>query len=237
MAVKESNGVPMSTQIWHRLVNFGTNGIKSAGAHIDDLRSVIGANLDCNIAAGQTYKIGGVPFVGGLPAASSAEVATGTSSTVAMTPSTNQKITIIQDQKANTVSGGTFTTGAWKTRDLNTYQVNQIGIAALSSNQFVLPAGTYEFDIACAGTGIDANQCKLYNITDAADALIGNFNYAVALNGPTALCFGVITITGNKTFEIRHYCETTNATVGFGRAAPFTVAYNVYTTVTIRKVA
>ena len=50
---------------------------------------------------------------------------------------------IICDQKDSTTDGGDFTTGAWRTRNLNTEIADPDGIVSISSNQFTLQAGTY----------------------------------------------------------------------------------------------
>jgi len=146
-------------------------------------------------------------------------------------------ITIIQDQKAQNTAGGTFTSGAWRTRDLNTYQVNQIGLAALNANRFVLPAGTYEIAALAAAIAVDYHKLQLYNVTDgAAVSIIGSSNYANATSfQDKAALWGVFTIAANKTFELQHYCSTTKATVGFGIAT--NLATEVYTIVNLRKVA
>ena len=49
----------------------------------------------------------------------------------------------IQDQKPQGTNGGTFTSGAWRTRDLNTVLTNTITGASLADNQITLPAGKY----------------------------------------------------------------------------------------------
>ena len=49
----------------------------------------------------------------------------------------------IQDQKPQGTHGGTFTSGAWRTRDLNTVLTNTITGASLATNQITLPAGKY----------------------------------------------------------------------------------------------
>ena len=43
---------------------------------------------------------------------------------------------IIADVKASNADGGTFTSGAWRTRDLNTEITDPDGIVSIYSNQF-----------------------------------------------------------------------------------------------------
>ena len=47
---------------------------------------------------------------------------------------------VICDQKSNNTDGGTFTSGAWRTRDLNTELCEAEGLVSSSSNQFALSA-------------------------------------------------------------------------------------------------
>lgn len=49
----------------------------------------------------------------------------------------------IQDQKPSGTAAQSITSGAWRTRDLNTVLTNRISGASLSSNAITLPAGTY----------------------------------------------------------------------------------------------
>ncbi len=47
---------------------------------------------------------------------------------------------IIADHKAQNTAGGTFTSGAWRTRDLNTEITDPDGIVSIASDQFTLAA-------------------------------------------------------------------------------------------------
>ena len=54
---------------------------------------------------------------------------------------------LIRDEKASGTTGGTFTSGAWQTRDLNTEVVDTGNHASVATNQITLAAGTYRFRI------------------------------------------------------------------------------------------
>jgi hypothetical protein len=49
----------------------------------------------------------------------------------------------IQDQKTSGTAAQSITSGAWRTRDLNTVITNRITGSSLSTNAITLPAGTY----------------------------------------------------------------------------------------------
>jgi hypothetical protein len=143
----------------------------------------------------------------------------------------------LQDQKAANTAGGTFTSGAWQTRTLNTEVTDTIG-STLSSNQFTLPAGTYDIDAIVPAFTVGLHKAKLYNITDAADTLQGTSASAQASSSvfSYSVVRGRFTIAGTKTFEIRHQCQTTRATDGFGIQSNFSVT-EIYTDVVIKKIA
>jgi hypothetical protein len=150
--------------------------------------------------------------------------------------STGDQIAIIIDEKTDGTSGGTFTSGAWRTRDLNTKLHDDIGIT-LSSNEFTLPAGTYEVRINAPAYRVDYHQARLYNVSDAVVALTGTSEIANdSSNTPThSFITGTFTIASSKTFRVEHDADTTNATSGFGIASSATGVPEVYTQVHIRK--
>lgn len=141
---------------------------------------------------------------------------------------------LLRDEKTAGTDGGTFTSGAWRTRDLNTEMFDTGGIVLLSSNQFTLGAGTYFIQARAPAYCVTFHKAKLYNATDASDVLIGT----VCENNVNSSRFGVsvvtgrFTIAGTKAFEIRHQCSVTEAADGFGRAGGFSVV-EVYTEVEI----
>ena len=74
---------------------------------------------------------------------------------------------IIGDQKSAGTEGGTFTSGAWQTRDLNTEISDPDGIISISSNQFTLAAGTYLVNASAPAHKVNGHQIRLYNTTDS----------------------------------------------------------------------
>ena len=140
---------------------------------------------------------------------------------------------IIADQKSQSTEGGTFTSGAWRTRDLNTEIADPDGIVSISSNQFTLGAGNYLIRWACPSYACGDAQARLYNITDSSVDGISMVNYW-PFDG-LAQGWARLVITGSKTFEIQHRCQSTGSTNGFGGASTF--GTEQYTTVEIYKEA
>ena len=146
------------------------------------------------------------------------------------------KYALLRDEKSNGTVGGTFTAGAFRTRILNTKAVDEIGIT-LSSNQFILPAGTYLIHARAPGFGVSNHVLRLRNITDSTDELIGSAGRATGASGEgDSVILGQFTISATKTFEIQHRCSQTIATFGFGTATGL-AGSEVYTQVALLKVA
>jgi hypothetical protein len=146
-------------------------------------------------------------------------------------------VAVLVDEKAANTTSGTFTSGAWRTRDLNTEVSDPDGIATISSNQFTLGAGTYLICWECPAYRVEHHQSRLYDVTGSAEVEVGMTQYArndriVQNISPGS---AIVAPTANNTYEIQHRGALTFATEGFGRDANFGPEH--YTRVTIWKVA
>ncbi len=145
----------------------------------------------------------------------------------------------IHDEKTTGTSGGTFTSGAWQTRDLNTL-TDPGGHCTLSSNQFTLDEGTYEVQARCPAYHVNWHKARLYNISDSAVELVGSSEYTASTLFVSNASFiaGRLTVpSGGKTYELQHRCDTTYVTHGFGSRSDFTGAAEIYSTIVLYKVA
>ena len=144
-------------------------------------------------------------------------------------------VAILADQKASNTHGGTFTSGAWRTRDLNTEISDVDGIVSISSNQFTLQAGTYTIEWACTTMETNNSITQLYNVTDTSTVTTGFSHYTFAGGSVQSGDGGsaVTTIGGAKAFEIRNHCGTTVGGYGFGHRIDTTT--NTYCIVKILK--
>jgi hypothetical protein len=141
----------------------------------------------------------------------------------------------VRDEQSSGADGGSFTSGAWRTRTLNTVLTNEISGASLASNQITLPAGTYYIKARAPASEVVEHKAKLRNTTDNSDTLIGSSASVVNFNTLDSTVIGRFTIAGVKVFELQHRSSTTRATTGFGRSAGFSVV-EVYSEVEIWKV-
>ena len=154
------------------------------------------------------------------------------------TPAPAKHYILIIDEKSAGTGGGTFTAGAWQTRDLNTVKTDTGSHASLSNNQITLAAGTYEVEISCPACAVNSHKARLYNITDSTTALVGTteFAYSGMYTFQTrSFILGVLTIDEPKVFEVQHRCSSTRKTDGFGKAANYDEV-EVYTVAQFYKV-
>lgn len=124
----------------------------------------------------------------------------------------------VQDQKPAGTSGGTFTSGAWQTRTLNTALTSEISGASLSANQITLPSGTYYIEAYAVAYTVGWNKIRFRNITDGTTAIVGSTSKSDggAFSNIESRLAGRFTIAGSKVFELQHYCQNTIAGTGFG---------------------
>jgi len=148
-----------------------------------------------------------------------------------------QQFMHVRDEKASGTNGGTFTSGSYMTRTLNTVKTNTISGASLASNQITLPAGTYDIEVSAPAYYVNSHKAKLYNVTDGADLIIGE---SATCGSGSAVSFaarvmGRITLSATKTIDVRHRSSSSKANDGFGVATTFGDV-EVYTEVRIWKV-
>lgn len=209
--------------------NGGTAATTAAGARTALAVAASGANADITslAALGTPLSVAQGGTAGNTAAAARASLG--------LTKPTGSTA-YIRDQKASTTVGGTFTLGAWKTRDINTEVFDADGIVSIAANQFTLIAGTYLIYARAPAYKVDSHQIKLRNITDATDDAIGTSSKAAAADTTMSDSWlrTRITIAAPKTYEIQHQSLATELNDGFGFPCGFGVS-EVYTEVWIEK--
>jgi len=142
-------------------------------------------------------------------------------------------ISYVRDEKAKNTNGGTFTNGAWRTRDLNTEKTMQIPGATLASNQLTLPAGTYEAHALAPAYAVDYHMAQIYDTTGAA-ALAYSSGGLTTVNGTFWVhVIGTFRLTTASVIELQHWSSATNADDGFG--LPTNLDVEVYAQLWVRK--
>lgn len=144
----------------------------------------------------------------------------------------------IRDEKAQNIAGGTFTAGAWRTRDLTIIVSDPSSLVSLGSHQITInAAGTFRYWISVPCFYGDSHQGRLYNVSDTAVEKLGTVGRINTANPDQTRSFiyGAMVLAGSKVFEVQHWCTRTQATNGFGFAG--NIDTEVYTEVEIWKVA
>ncbi len=147
----------------------------------------------------------------------------------------------IRDEKASGTDGGTFTSGAWRTRDLNTKVSDASGLATLAANQITLPPGTYRVKARApvgnqvgSSTAVGAHKCRLQNITAGTTIVDGSSERVQLDNAATQKASGCSVIAGRFTLavasvlELQHSCGATATTTGYGHAVGIAAVNEVF---------
>ncbi len=146
----------------------------------------------------------------------------------------------VQDQKSSGTDGGTFTSGSFQTRTLNTVVLNTVTGASLASDQVTLPAGVYYARGTAPGNRVQNHRLQLYNITGSATLLLGgNINnppVSTSENSIRADVQGVFTLAVTSAIELQHRGQNTVNTNGFGPAQSFGIN-EVYADLLIARIA
>lgn len=147
------------------------------------------------------------------------------------------QIAIFGEERSSGSGGGTFTSGAWQTRVINTTNVNNISGASLVSDQIILPAGTYISSGYAEGHDVNQHQTRVQNITAGTTLILGLTSNVTASSdqGTGSIFQGVFTLAVSSVIEVQHRCFTTQATNGFGDAAGW--GTEKYSSIMLQKIA
>ena len=154
-----------------------------------------------------------------------------------------QSYAVVCDKKAPNAQGGTSQTGGFYQRDLNHELIDPDNIVSLSSNHFVLQAGTYTIKWSCPFYKSGRGATELVTVANSGSGgatriAIG----AVAWSGTTdsnnysqhnSQGWHRVTISSETYFAIRYRCDSSTNTYGLGVEATHTDS--IYTVVEIYK--
>jgi hypothetical protein len=138
----------------------------------------------------------------------------------------------IYDKQSTGTNAGTFTAGIWQVRILNTIDTNLSSFASILSNQIILDPGIYIFSASVPAYGVQSHMARLYNITNSSIEVLGSSAFS---NSETTISFieTFINISSTTTYEIQHYCDTTQIKWGFGKSAGIDEIDERYTSIKI----
>jgi hypothetical protein len=144
-------------------------------------------------------------------------------------------------EEVTTGTNGDTTNGTWTTRVLNTITADDDSIVtSLSSNQFVLEAGTYVIQWSTYFNTTGDNQTRLKNVTDTTymygqSSWANLTNYYGAVNPSGNATF---TISAQKTFQLEYIANSTGGTYPYrlGWSQTDNGVDDIWTTVLISKI-
>jgi hypothetical protein len=122
----------------------------------------------------------------------------------------DMKVAIVWDEKAQNSNGGTFTSGAWRQRDLNT-KLDPDNLVTVASNAVtILQSGKYWIRAICPTLSTDRHQARITKNNTLLQQGISQYDVAMSIVS------AVTTLDANDILRLEHQCRVTNATYGFG---------------------
>lgn len=134
-----------------------------------------------------------------------------------------QDVAIFNESQATNTNGGTFTSGSYVKRTLNTTVVNNITGCTLTSSVIALPAGTYLVSASAPAFQCNSHQTRLQNTTAATTTQLGSSEQAGAgdVTQSRSMIQALFTLSVTSNLELQHRCSTTGPSQGLGVAANF----------------
>ena len=194
------------------------------------------------LAANKTFKLPGADGTSGQAMVTDGS---GALSFASMPTALYQSYAVVCDKKGANTQGGTSQTGGFYQRDLNHELIDPDNIVSLSSNHFILQAGTYTIKWSCPFYKSGRGATELVTVANSGSGgatriAIG----AVAWSGTTdsnnypqhnSQGWHRVTISSETYFAIRYRCDSSVNTYGLGVEATYTDS--IYTVVEIFKEA
>jgi len=234
-------GTNSHTQIdTHIAANSGVHGITGSLLGDSDTQTITNKTIigsTNTIGATQLETTGAAVVVNSADPPITGQVLRATSATTAewVTNTSTIPVWVIRDEKSNGTYGGTFSSGVWRHRNLNTMAVNGGGEVSVSSNIFGCSAGKYKIEVSAPAYRVSSHQIRLYNITDSQVVEYGSCEYSSKSVQSNSVLTTVIDIVSTKSFRVEHRSSSSRSSYGFGIATGFG-GKEVYTTVTITKI-
>jgi hypothetical protein len=142
--------------------------------------------------------------------------------TFAASNPTAPAIAIFNETQAANTQGGTFTSGSYVKRTLNTTVTNGITGCTLTSSVIALPAGTYRVYAVAPACQVEEHQTRLQNTSDATTIAVGLSQAAVGTTiANTSYVLTHFTLATTKNIEFQHRCTATRASYGLGVTTNF----------------
>jgi hypothetical protein len=144
---------------------------------------------------------------------------------------------IYRDSKSSGTDGGTFASGSWEERTLNSTQVEFGTSISRSGNTITLTAGTYRINAYAIASAVDGHKIRIFNKSSSTSIAVGSSEVAPTLSlmntKSTIEC--IVTLTSTTEILLQHICNTGNA--GDGRGIASNIGDNeIFAEVAIEKI-
>lgn len=146
----------------------------------------------------------------------------------------------VQERTYSGASAGTFTSGAWRTRNINTVVINNLNGSTLNTGILTLPSGRYIAEFTAAAIKVDNHSAKLHKISPLPEDLIigtiecsSNADYTQT----SSYGFGDFILDSTSELSLSHIGLTTRLDFGLGLGSSLELPYNVFVDLKIWKVA
>jgi hypothetical protein len=153
----------------------------------------------------------------------------------------NKRVTIRDERSASTTQAGTFTSGSYVKRTLQT-MYGDTTFVSLSSSVFTLVPGYYLLEGKAQSFYCGIVKHKIRNTTDSTDVIVGipeqvqvGVDIGAAVATMINTMYGFFEITSSKDFELQGRCSITRSTDGLG-SAPNYGDVNVFAELLITKI-
>lgn len=114
----------------------------------------------------------------------------------------------VEYQETSGTNAESISSGAWRTRDLNTLVVDTNSIASLASKQITLPEGRY-LVIANSSTGNNADErLRIRDVTNSVTKCQG---INMGAGNSNVSLVGTFTLAASAALELQHYPGITDA--------------------------
>jgi len=145
---------------------------------------------------------------------------------------------IFNEQQASGTNGGTFTSGSYLKRTLNTTVINNIVGCSVAASVVTLPAGTYTVTAWAPAHTVSSHKIRLQNTTAVSTIAVGMNAFTSTSDSVVTHSFlnTSFTLGTSSTIELQHRCAVTRAGEGLGVSVGFGDV-EVYAQIEIEKTA
>lgn len=152
-------------------------------------------------------------------------------------------VAYLWDEKSQNIAGGTFTAGSWQNRDLNKLFSFGSFVSLTGTDQFILEPGSFFIDASSPAYLVNNHRIGLFNYSNGFFEKLGTSEVANTTQSHSNVRSFVF-VDQPKIFGIKHRCQTTRESDGFGSAANFdftgplgAAGNEVYTVVKVTKLS